>query len=239
MVRLARLGGREEFRERATARWVSEWRRVAGGRGKSLCRRRVILLPETGVKATMKRKFARWLAVAVGIGSLDGCAPEAAGPGERAAKATAAAPVVKPPGPAAARPAALEDLPSPENPAKARTEAAVPVGRVSRIDLAAFFALRETGQAVVYDVRPPLFYNLGHISGAVSFPGKAFERLYPQEKPKMEAAVGRGQTVVLYCTDLKCPDAGVVARWLAELGHSVTIYTGGWEEWKNAGLPKE
>ena len=102
-----------------------------------------------------------------------------------------------------------------------------------------FFALRETGKVLVYDVRPGIYYRLGHIPGAVSFARKAFDARFPQEKSNLDAAVAAGKPILLYCTDLNCPDGGVMAGWLAERGYSVSVYRGGWEEWKKAGMPAE
>jgi rhodanese-related sulfurtransferase len=55
----------------------------------------------------------------------------------------------------------------------------------------------------------------------------------------MDAARAAGKEIVLYCTNTECPDARVVAGWLAERGYSTLVYRGGWEEWKQAGLPVE
>jgi len=107
------------------------------------------------------------------------------------------------------------------------------------IDMSKFFALREGGKALVYDVRPGVYYRMGHVPGAVSFARLAFARRFLQEKANLDAAVAAGKTTVLYCTDLRCPDGAAVADLLAERGYSVSIYQGGWDEWKAAGMPVE
>lgn len=166
--------------------------------------------------------------------ALAGCA----GPGDTGSAPTAAGqprpvPVAaKPPGQAVPKPDLVKPGGPPAKPAVRR-------GAVTEIDLTTFFGLREAGRAVVYDVRPGLFYRMGHIPGAVAFSGKAFGERFPQEQPALDAAVAAGKVIVLYCTNLDCPDGGVVAAWLADRGYPVSVYKGGWEEWKSAGLPTE
>src|ERR1035437_1281954 len=111
--------------------------------------------------------------------------------------------------------------------------------RVTAIDLSTFVTMREQGSVLVYDVRPSWLYMLGHIPGAESFPGRSFEEAFPSKEPAMKAALSSKRTIVIYCTDLKCPDGGIVAGWMSKKGIPVSVLSGGWEDWKAAGMPTE
>lgn len=117
-----------------------------------------------------------------------------------------------------------------------KPEAAPEPGTITEVDLGRLLELRDAGMVLLVDVRPSLFYAMGHISGAVSLPKKTFEASWPGRKEQLEAAVAAGKVVVLYCTNEQCPDGYAVARKLAPMGYDVSIYKGGWEEWKMTGF---
>jgi len=137
--------------------------------------------------------------------------------------------------------------PVPESIISAETIAAVeetpvskPVsGRVTRIMLGDLFALQQSGEVLIYDVRPAFIYRLGHIPGAISWPKNAFNSQIAQREIEIKTAKKARKPVVLYCTDLACPDARTVADQLAARGHSVTILEGGFDAWKSGDLPTE
>lgn len=158
----------------------------------------------------MIRRPVRWLVVLTGVGAL-ACQP---------------APPPAAPAPAPARPAAV-------------AKPAVAPGTIKRIDLTAFFTLQQTGNPLIYDVRPMIFYSLGHVPGALNWPKNGFTAGLPRHEAELRSARKEKRPVVLYCTDRACPDAGTVARKLAALGYSVSLVDGGFEEWKTAGLPTE
>ena len=110
-------------------------------------------------------------------------------------------------------------------------------GRVTRIALGDFFALQQSGEVLIYDVRPAFFHSLGHIPDSVSWPKSAYTRQLESREEQIREAVAAGRPVVLYCTDLACPDARDVATRLAARGHDVRVLEGGWEAWKAGGLP--
>lgn len=113
---------------------------------------------------------------------------------------------------------------------------AVPPGKITGVEMGQVFTMLQTGNVHLVDVRPPLFFHLGHIDGAVNFPLKKYEASSVDNLPLIEQALASGKVVVLYCQNVKCPDAYKTAQKLIKLGHSVSIYKGGWEEWKKAGL---
>lgn len=120
---------------------------------------------------------------------------------------------------------------------KPATRAGTLPGRVTRIALGNLFALQQSGVVLIYDVRPAFFYSLGHIPGSVNWPKGAYAKQLAARETEIRAAAQSGRPVVLYCTDLACPDAHSVATRLAERGHHTAVLEGGWDAWKTGGLP--
>lgn len=98
--------------------------------------------------------------------------------------------------------------------------------------LGELYQLVHNDAALVFDVRPKLIYSLGHIPGALSWPKSDFQKDLPKHEPNICAALESNKPVVIYCTDLACPDAATVAKALAARGHSVSILQGGYDAWK-------
>lgn len=120
--------------------------------------------------------------------------------------------------------------------ASPQAEPANAKGRISEMDIGTFFQLQGQNRAFLVDVRPALFYNLGHIPGAISLPKRSFKTLFPSAKAELDAALSAGKVIVLYCSDLDCPDGRNTALLLAKEGYSTSVYKGGWKEWKGSGL---
>lgn len=114
--------------------------------------------------------------------------------------------------------------------------AAVPAAKVGTVNVEQLFALKESGELLLIDVRPSFFFHSGHIGGAVNLPARKVDEWLPGEQARLEAAGKAGRPVVLYCTNLKCPDAKRVAGALAQRGIPCQVYPGGWEEWQAAGV---
>jgi rhodanese-related sulfurtransferase len=112
-------------------------------------------------------------------------------------------------------------------------------GDVSSISLEKFFLLHESGKALVFDARPKFFYNLGHVPGAISLPKNNCDEQIASHEQKIKSALAEGKSIVVYCTSLTCPDARTVAMHIAGFGYSSTIFSGGWDAWKDAGMPVE
>ena len=129
--------------------------------------------------------------------------------------------------------------PAPVKHVAARPAATPKTGRVTAMDLSTFVAMREQGRLLVYDVRPSWLYALGHIPGAESFPGRSFDEAFATKETAMKSALAANHVIVVYCTDVKCPDGGMVAGWISQKGLPVSVMSGGWEEWKAAGMPTE
>jgi rhodanese-related sulfurtransferase len=107
-------------------------------------------------------------------------------------------------------------------------------GQVTRMPLGDLYQLVQSNAALIYDVRPAVFYKLGHVPGATSWPKAAFQRDLAKYEPQIRAANAGNTPVVIYCTDLACPDAVTVATSLAALGHNVSVLQGGYDAWKVA-----
>ncbi|MFD2257418.1 rhodanese-like domain-containing protein [Luteolibacter algae] len=124
-------------------------------------------------------------------------------------------------------PAETADKPStPANPAAQ--------GRLTRMPLGDLYQLVQNNAALIYDVRPKFFYQMGHVPGATSWPKADFDRDLAKYEPQIASANKRNSPVVIYCTDMACPDALTVATALAKRGHDVSILQGGYEAWKMA-----
>lgn len=115
-------------------------------------------------------------------------------------------------------------------------KSAVKPGTITSIKLENLFGLQQSGQVLLVDCRQPLFHRMGHIEGSINLPVKKYQSTYPSIKGQFDAAVAGNQIIVLYCQNEKCPYANTVAKKLAQEGYSVTIYAGGWEQWKQAGF---
>lgn len=112
-------------------------------------------------------------------------------------------------------------------------------GKVSSISFSEFFPLHESGKVLLYDARPGFFYSLGHIPSAISLAKDGCDAQIVKREAEIKAAIAAKKTIVIYCTDLLCPDARAVATHLAGYGYSSAVLSGGWETWKDSGMPTE
>lgn len=93
-------------------------------------------------------------------------------------------------------------------------------------------------RGVILDARPEIFHRLGHIPGAISLPRDDFEKAYEALKEKLEQ--NRTQPLAIYCSSSSCEDAELVRKALSALGYSqLTVFSGGWAEWTQAGKTEE
>lgn len=111
---------------------------------------------------------------------------------------------------------------------------AITPGTVTRMPLGTLYQLHQSKAALIFDVRPLIFYKMGHIDGAISFPKADFEKSIDKQETLIKNAIKNQIPVVIYCTDLACPDAITVATKLSERGHNVSVLQGGYEAWKAA-----
>ncbi len=112
-------------------------------------------------------------------------------------------------------------------------------GKVSSISMEDFFVLHESGKTLVFDARPTLIYRLGHIPSAINLPKNRCDEGIAGRSGEIRSALAAGKTIVVYCTGTSCPDAHTVAMHLANSGHPASVFAGGWDSWKEAGMPVE
>lgn len=110
---------------------------------------------------------------------------------------------------------------------------------IESISFEDFFALHESGSLLLLDARPIYYYNEGHIPGAINFHANQYLELIELKRPAIEQAIKAGKTVVIYCTGFGCRDARTLSRRLAFDQYPVSVFSGGWRDWKNSGLPVE
>jgi rhodanese-related sulfurtransferase len=142
--------------------------------------------------------------------------------------------------------AACVEPPAPENKPSgpANKETGKPVraakrGELSSISLDDFFALHQSGKALVFDARPGVFHRLGHIPGALSLPKNGCDTSIAAMENDIKQAIADGKTIVVYCNGVMCADARTVASHIARFGYPASIFSGGWDAWKDAELPVE
>lgn len=92
------------------------------------------------------------------------------------------------------------------------------------------------GTAAVLDARAGGLFAQGHVPGAGNLPASASGFDVPAailEAPK-------DRTFVVYCEGGDCQSSLALAKRLHEAGfRDVRVFTGGWAEWRAAGLPEE
>ena len=95
-------------------------------------------------------------------------------------------------------------------------------------------ALRGSAPPRLVEALPERHYAAAHLPGAVNLPHDAVDRLAPSLLPD------RAATIVVYCASASCRNSDVAATRLRQLGYGrVLVYTGGKEDWAEAGLPFE
>ncbi len=88
---------------------------------------------------------------------------------------------------------------------------------------------------VLVDALPPMAFAHSHLPGAINLPPSAIEtEIVLRRIPDLD------MEVVVYCANPDCDDSHATARRLHELGYmNVRHYSGGKNEWREAGLPLE
>ena len=107
---------------------------------------------------------------------------------------------------------------------------------VRLITLAEAEDLWRAGEAAFIDARTADLYREGHVPRALSAPAQEAEAALPSffERLPLEAAL------VIYCEGGDCQSSLILAKRLHDEGFKdIRVLSGGWEEWKRAGLPEE
>lgn len=126
---------------------------------------------------------------------------------------------------------------TPPVPARQTPVARPTPGNVTAMDVDGFFARQQSGTALIYDARPNFVAGFGKIPGAVNWPAARFTQDFSRHESELNAARKEGRVVVIYCTDSDCPDARALAEKISSRGFDVSVFEGGFADWKAAGLP--
>lgn len=109
------------------------------------------------------------------------------------------------------------------------------VSELQTIGLHEFRSLADSKRTLILDARAAPFYRQGHVPGALNLAREDFAHDYQALPPALKA--DRDRPIVVYCSGGSCHDSKLVASALLSLGFSnVRVFTGGWEEWTQAGL---
>ncbi len=103
-------------------------------------------------------------------------------------------------------------------------------------DIDEFRAILAQPETVLVDTRGSLFYEMGHLPGALNLP------VEETDEAAIEAwrrKLPDGARLVLYCSDDLCPMADQMARKMKPLGLSPLIFAPGYAAWEALGLPIE
>jgi rhodanese-related sulfurtransferase len=105
----------------------------------------------------------------------------------------------------------------------------MPIPEMLRPELADLIA---RGEVTVVEALPEDVYAQGHLPGAVNIRPRRSEELAPHLLPDLDARV------VVYCGSATCDASLRVAQRLTDMGYrDVHRYTGGKQDWTDAGLP--
>ncbi len=103
------------------------------------------------------------------------------------------------------------------------------------ITLDALRAKLDAGEALVLvEALGPMYFEQGHLPGAINIPHEEVDELAPVLLADKDAQI------VVYCANGPCRNSGIASRRLTQLGYTnVRDYHEGKAEWVEAGLPLE
>ena len=110
------------------------------------------------------------------------------------------------------------------------------IAPAATVGLDKFRSAVEGKSALILDARPSVFFERGHVPGALNLARDDFARDYQHLSPALKASTDK--PIIVYCSGGECHDSRLVANALLSLGFSnVSVFTGGWDAWSAAGLP--
>ncbi|HPD60380.1 MAG TPA: rhodanese-like domain-containing protein [Thermodesulfobacteriota bacterium] len=87
---------------------------------------------------------------------------------------------------------------------------------------------------IIFDARSPEEFAEGHIPGAKNLPYYEFA----EKASGVLKNIPFDQEIIVYCEGLECSNAEDLSFLLKENGYTqVKIFEGGWEEWRENGMP--
>lgn len=110
------------------------------------------------------------------------------------------------------------------------------VGPGQTIELAEFRAAVAGKSALILDARSSVFFQQGHVPGALNLSRDNFAMDYRRLSPVLKGMTDK--PVIVYCSGGYCHDSRMVGGALMTLGfENIRVFTGGWDEWSAANLP--
>ncbi len=104
------------------------------------------------------------------------------------------------------------------------------------VGLDEFRSAVQSKSALILDARPSVFFEQGHVPGALNLARDDFPKDYRRLAGVLQAA--HDKPIIVYCSGGDCHDSRLVANALLSLGFgNVRVFTGGWDAWSAAGLP--
>jgi rhodanese-related sulfurtransferase len=98
------------------------------------------------------------------------------------------------------------------------------------------FALYEEGAHLIFDARPVADFAAGHLPGAHSLPGDAFDLHIGDYLPLLYPE----QPILVYCSGEACDESVLVSRGLIDMGFTnLVLFASGIQAWTEAGFPLE
>jgi rhodanese-related sulfurtransferase len=110
------------------------------------------------------------------------------------------------------------------------------IAPAATVGLDEFHAAVDGKSTLILDARPSVFFEQGHVPGALNLARDDFAHDYRRLADVLKAATDK--PIIVYCSGGECHDSRLVANALLSLGFSnVRVFTGGWDAWSAAGLP--
>ena len=104
------------------------------------------------------------------------------------------------------------------------------------VGLEEFQSAVESKSALILDARPSVFFERGHVPGALNLSRDDFAHDYRHLSALLKGAADK--PIMVYCSGGECHDSRLVANAMLTLGFSnVRVFTGGWDAWSAAGRP--
>lgn len=94
----------------------------------------------------------------------------------------------------------------------------------------------DEGIHFIFDARPPVDFETGHIPGAMLLYSEEFDTYFPDYAMMLTPE----QPVMVYCSGYACDESLLVSEMLFEQGFTnLVLFAGGMAEWNEAGYATE
>ena len=98
------------------------------------------------------------------------------------------------------------------------------------------FKLFKNEKVIIVDARERVFYEKGHIKGAINIPYNEFE-IYPE---RFLNFLQKDKDIIIYCEGGYCEESFIVAEIILKYNFkNIFVYIDGYPVWEKRGLPRE